>query len=227
MRVHIEPDLQPAPHLLEHLVRAGFGDIVDDDVEVRLRPAAPSLHRWMQLCHHRQGCGRPTNYECPDGAGHCASSQRAVAKLAGDQAAHHPARQIDVTARYPYTGRVRDRRRHGSATGPRFLVSLQLPADPIALDEPYPRLSRDPRPAEAPLLRLDGWTEELVRLAAHEACHVDQHRRGVPRSELDAERRAIAGLEAHRRRPSLPLVTTTPPETAPIRVAKATEGAAR
>lgn len=199
MDLHADPEVQVSRELLERLVRAGFGAVADDDVEVRLRPAGATLRRWIQLCRDPQGCARPTNYEQAGGVGHCAASRSGVAALAGDPTAHRAARAVEVVARYPYTGRVRDRRRHGTATGPRFLVSLQVPADPDDSREGYPRTSRDPRPANAPALRINDWTEDLVRLAAHEARHVDQHRRGVPRSELDAEGWAASRLDAYRR----------------------------
>ena len=41
--------------------------------------------------------------------------------------------------------------------------------------------------------------ERLLALAAHEACHVRQFRDGSRRSEIQAERFALATLEAWRR----------------------------
>lgn len=193
------PCIRVAPERLERLVRAGFGTVAADDVEVRLKPAPATLRRWVQLCRDPHGCGRATNYEQDGRVGHCAVSHKGVTALASDLGAHDPARPVDVVAPYPYTGRVRDRHRRGTVSGRRFLVSLQMPANPQAAG-PYPRTSRDPRRADAPTLRIGDWTEDLVRLAAHEACHVHQHRIGVPRSELDAEQWAAARLHAHRRR---------------------------
>ena len=201
LNVTSSPRIRVEPERLERLVRAGFGTVAADDIEVRLKPAPATLRRWVQLCRDPHGCGRATNYDQAGRVGHCAASHQGVTALASDLGAHDPAHPVDVVAPYPYTGRVRDRHRRGTLSGPRFLVSLQMPADPQAAG-PYPRTSRDPRRADAPTLRIHDWTEDLVRLAAHEACHVHQHRQGVPRSELDAERWAAARLAAHRRAPS-------------------------
>jgi hypothetical protein len=43
------------------------------------------------------------------------------------------------------------------------------------------------------------WKEWLVKLAAHEARHIEQFRNGLSRSEIDCERYAVAKLEAFRR----------------------------
>ena len=219
LNVNSSPRIRVAPERLERLVRAGFETVAADDVEVRLKPAPATLRRWVQLCRDSHGCGRATNYEQAGRVGHCAASHKAVTALASDFGAHDPAHPVDVVAPYPYTGRVRDRYRRGTVSGPRFLVSLQMPADPQAAG-PYPRTARDPRRADAPTLRIHDWTEDLVRLAAHEACHVHQHRIGVPRSELDAERWAAARLDAHRRglaaSPASSSLSQDPPGGSPV-----------
>jgi hypothetical protein len=43
------------------------------------------------------------------------------------------------------------------------------------------------------------WEEWLVKLAAHEARHIDQFRNGLSRSEIDCERFAVAKLAEFRR----------------------------
>ena len=45
-----------------------------------------------------------------------------------------------------------------------------------------------------PFFTCNDWQEWLVKLAAHEARHVEQFRRSITRSELDCERFAVAVL---------------------------------
>ena len=53
---------------------------------------------------------------------------------------------------------------------------------------------RYPRRKTAPWITVGNWRERLVSLGAHEACHVRQFREGTRRSEVEAERWALAVL---------------------------------
>lgn len=197
MEIHIDRDIQVPAEQLTGLIAQGFAGVPTDDVEVLVRASPATLRRWVRLCHNPCVCSQPTDFSSEEARGHTAASR---GKLTGlDASLHGPARPVTVRPRYAYTGRVRDRHRHGTPQGRRFLVTLRLPADPEAAAERYPRLSRDPRRRDTPSLRIESWREEIVRLAAHEARHVHQHRHGAPRSEADAERWAQARLHDHRR----------------------------
>lgn len=50
----------------------------------------------------------------------------------------------------------------------------------------------------APLLTYADWREALVGVAAHEFCHVEQYRDGLPVSEIACERAALTALECWR-----------------------------
>ncbi len=78
----------------------------------------------------------------------------------------------------------------------RYLVVLLLPRLPR--DRGYPRTYRYRGLKTAPAIRVDGWRENLVALAAHEACHIRQFRLGLRRSEVRAERWALGVLERFR-----------------------------
>lgn len=81
--------------------------------------------------------------------------------------------------------------------GVRYLVTIRLPAwrdepDGGVVEFKHRDLSERWRHT------LRGWREQLVGVAAHEAQHVRQYRTGAPRSEADAEDRAISAVRAFR-----------------------------
>jgi hypothetical protein len=74
------------------------------------------------------------------------------------------------------------------------LVTLIVPPDPAAGGDRYPRTHSYHRARSVPPVLLPDWRAELVHLVAHEAAHVDQFRRGLPRSEVACERWAAKRL---------------------------------
>jgi hypothetical protein len=72
------------------------------------------------------------------------------------------------------------------------VVRIGRPAHFPLRDHHYPGLKT------APVYDLETWQEALVLVTAHELRHQEQHRLGRPKSEIDAERWAIARLEAYR-----------------------------
>ena len=51
-----------------------------------------------------------------------------------------------------------------------------------------------------PRYNLNDWREGLVMVAAHEACHIEQFKEGLRRSDLACERFAVRMLERYRAR---------------------------
>lgn len=197
MQIDIDPSIRLPSVLLTKLIEHGLAGVDTDEVEVHVGAAPHTLRRWVRMCRNPVMCSRPVDVSSAGGIhGHSALSPKPLARLASSL--HGPAREAPLQPRYAYSGRVRDRRRHGVTAGDRFLVRLRIPADPTATGDPYPRLSRDPRRRDTPELMIEDWREEIVRLAAHEARHVHQHRHDLPRSEADAERWAAARLEEYR-----------------------------
>lgn len=80
--------------------------------------------------------------------------------------------------------------------GTLYLVELVMPARPSS--DGYPFEWRYPKLKTAPTIVVDDWRERLFSLAAHEAYHVKQFRRGMRRSEVTAERWALKSLERMR-----------------------------
>jgi len=76
--------------------------------------------------------------------------------------------------------------------GIRFVVRLRIPG--TLRNRGYPMTQRYPRRKTAPWITVGNWRERLVSLGAHEACHVRQFREGTRRSEVEAERWALAVL---------------------------------
>ncbi|MEX2621550.1 MAG: hypothetical protein WD250_15140 [Egibacteraceae bacterium] len=196
MQINIDPSLRLSRVLLTTLIEHGLAGVDTDDVEMHVGAAPTTLRRWVRTCRNPAICSRPAEVSVGRTHGHSATSPRPLARL--PSSLHGPAKETTLQPRYAYSGRVRDRRRHGVTSGVRFLVRLCIPADPTAASDPYPRLSRDPRRRDTPELLIEDWREEIVRLAAHEARHVHQHRHDLPRSEADAERWAAARLEGYR-----------------------------
>ena len=79
------------------------------------------------------------------------------------------------------------------ADGGRFLVEIAMPRRPS--EEGFPFTWRYPRMKTAPQLTARDWRERLFAVAAHEAYHVKQFRRGMRRSEVTAERWAARSLD--------------------------------
>lgn len=75
----------------------------------------------------------------------------------------------------------------------KFLVQIAMPVRPSVSGFPY--IWRYPRLKTAPELVAECWQERLLAVAAHEAYHVKQFRRGMRRSEVTAERWAGRALE--------------------------------
>jgi hypothetical protein len=96
--------------------------------------------------------------------------------------------------------------------GVRFVVRLRTPA--TLRNRGYPMTHRYPGRKTAPWITVSTWRERLVSLAAHEACHVRQFRDRTRRSEVEAERWAVAVLGAWRAR-SAPLVEVSHPGPVP------------
>ncbi|MDP9341533.1 MAG: hypothetical protein M3Q23_05375 [Actinomycetota bacterium] len=78
--------------------------------------------------------------------------------------------------------------------GVRFVVRLRIPA--TLRNRGYPMTHRYRGRKTAPWITVSTWRERLVALAAHEACHVRQFREGTRRSEVEAERWALAVLQS-------------------------------
>jgi hypothetical protein len=81
--------------------------------------------------------------------------------------------------------------------GTEYLVRLRLPR--ALRNRDYPKSYRYPRLKTAPWITVGDWRERLLALAAHEACHVQQFRGGLRRSEVQAERWAAGRLVEWRR----------------------------
>lgn len=77
-----------------------------------------------------------------------------------------------------------------------WLVEIVMPARPPA--DGYPLEWRYPRLKTAPVFTAHDWRDQLFAVAAHEAYHVKQFRRGMRRSEVAAERWAHKALERSR-----------------------------
>lgn len=197
--------------LVAGLVAAGFAETAADDVEVHVKAAPVTVTRWVVAC--RAGCDREANYD-PGGAhaGHCARSRPRAQRLAGDPAVHDPPRQQRVGVPYAYHGRAYPELPAVANTAPdtRYLVTLRMPADPPATADTHPRVSRYTRYATAPAVTLANWHEEVIHLAAHEACHTTQFRGHQPRSEIEAETYAHARLARWRATHRAPDVAAAP-----------------
>jgi hypothetical protein len=95
--------------------------------------------------------------------------------------------------------------------GVRYLVRLRLPG--TLRNRAYPKTYRYRGRKTAPWITVVDWREQLLALAAHEACHVRQFRGRLRRSEVEAERWAEATLTAWRQRartPSEPRIAPRP-----------------
>jgi hypothetical protein len=100
--------------------------------------------------------------------------------------------------RESFTGRAHGRRppRLASRRDTQFLVHLRIPG--VLRNRGYPKTYRYPRRRTAPAITVRDWRERFVTLVAHEAFHVHQFRTGLRRSEVTAERWALATLERWR-----------------------------
>lgn len=195
VHVMISDRIRADHDLVAGLVAAGFAETRAGDVEVHVKAAPVTVTRWVVAC--RAGCDREANYD-PGGAhaGHCARSRPRAQRLAGDPTVHDPPRQQRVGVPYAYHGRAYPEvpAVANTAPGTRYLVTLRMPADPPATADTHPRVSRYTRYATAPAVTLANWHEEVIHLAAHEACHTTQFRHHQPRSEIEAETYAHARL---------------------------------
>jgi hypothetical protein len=98
----------------------------------------------------------------------------------------------------------------------RFAVRLRIPA--TLRNRGYPMTHRYPRRKTAPWIIVGDWRERLVALAAHEACHVRQFREGLRRSEVEAERWALAALDRWVRRSAPTAESADAPVAAPAQL---------
>jgi hypothetical protein len=99
------------------------------------------------------------------------------------------------TSAESFTGRAYAEPHHRRLQpGTRYLVRLKIPA--TLRNRAYPKTYRYWNRKTAPWITVGDWQERLVALAAHEACHIRQFRKGLRRSELEAERWAGARTEA-------------------------------
>jgi hypothetical protein len=78
----------------------------------------------------------------------------------------------------------------------RYLVRLKVPS--VLRNRGYPKSYRYPQRKTAPSITARDWRERFIALVAHEAFHVRQFREGLRRSEVAAERWAVAVLEEWR-----------------------------
>jgi len=102
--------------------------------------------------------------------------------------------------RESFTGRAHGRRppRLARRSDTLFFVHLWIPS--LLRNRGYPKSYRYPRRQTAPTITVRDWRERFLALVAHEAFHVHQFRTGLPRSEVTAERWALARLEQWRSR---------------------------
>lgn len=200
-RLVIASRIRPDHTLVADLVTAGFAGMDADDVEVHLKARADEVVRWLVLCAVPEGCLRSVNYVTDGTRGHCARTRRQALQLADDTKRHLAPRRLAVSPSYGYSGRAYPVLPPVARVEPgiTFLVTLKMPADPIATGDSYPRISRYLRYKTAPPVTIADWTEELVHLAAHEARHIHQFRHTLPRSEIDAEKWAHERLAGYRR----------------------------
>jgi hypothetical protein len=85
--------------------------------------------------------------------------------------------------------------------GSEYLVTIRL-----GPPEMFPLVPE--RRKRAPRIQISCWEEALVTVAAHEANHIDQYRRDLPRSEVACER-FDAGVLAHYRAVRAPTALRT------------------
>lgn len=172
---------------IEALVRAGFEGVEASDVEVHVK--ARSKVRRVYEVRMRQGRRSVVRrYARKRDAVAVARRHRGTVE---SKAYRHP-RAAGWSARtydgVPSIAKVRP--------GVRYLVTMNIPADPRPL--PYPVEHSYPGLKTAPRIRFDSWQEELFGMSAHEARHVEQFRHGLKRSEIDAERYALERIECRR-----------------------------
>lgn len=121
---------------------------------------------------------------------------RALVELARGSKEHGHVALSVKNSKYAYRGRAYghmpsiSNRRSGSR---RFLVVVAIGAP-----EMFPRAGKYPGIKSAPVYDMRTWQEALVAVAAHELMHCQQYTLGLPRSEIEAEKAAVRGIEAHR-----------------------------
>lgn len=199
---------------IERLVRLGLAGVSGAPVEVHVRARHPRV-RWVvyaaarastghvcalrQLSAVQRGRDVAAGIPVPAVAGPLLTGWATRrSDLVGELDAHAPfawERRV-AWARDTVGGRtfsVAPGDRRGVlrlARGARFLVTLQIP---VRLD----RASAYPRSIvykKTVPVSVASWQEELLHVAAHEARHVWQHLNHKPRSEVDAERWALAAV---------------------------------
>ena len=212
MLVDIAPTL-PTGHqeLVRELVAVGFAGVDHHDVEVHVRSRPPRV-RWVvryQVPLDRLTPEARRRWLAAHPGATCAAATRAyrrrldataaAADLGGAvcrQVDERLAERMSACAYYslPSIARV--------APGVVYLVTMRLPRRPEALPYPFELQYRRrgvPMPT-APVVQVRTWLEELVHLAAHEARHVAQYRKRLPKSEVDAERWAAGVVATYRGR---------------------------
>lgn len=186
MRITLSKQIVPDLHAeIRRLVRLGFEEVNWLDVEVHVKGRPPTV-TWRALCLGH--CPRINWTPEEGGRGHEATRRTNLLGMMGDRR-HAPITRVEnahsgMAGRafgwVPYEARV--------AKGTRWLVTLKIPHDP--------RLGTYPRTwtykKQAGPMTYETWQERLVHVAAHEARHILQFKRGEPRSEVVAEEWARA-----------------------------------
>lgn len=209
-----------ADHLrrdIDRLVRRGLTGLGDAAVEVHVRARHPRV-RWViyavararaghrcalrDLSSAERGRDRAAGIPVPEVAGPLLTGWATRrADLVGELDAHAP---LAWERRVAWVRDTVGGRTFRVGPGERgvlrltgdagFLITLQVPVRPDRAG-PYPRSIAYKKTVP---VTVGSWQEELLHVAAHEACHVWQHVNHLPRSEVDAERWAIAVVaEAH------------------------------
>jgi hypothetical protein len=191
---------------VRELIEVGFEGVEDHDVEVHVHSRAPRV-RWTvhyrvpldQLAPDVRQRWADAHPEATSAAATRAYRRRRDALAAARPLGCHVLRHVDerlaermsACAYYslPPIAHVR--------AGTRYLVTMRLPQRLDALA--YPQQLQYRRAgvvmATAPVVQVRSWLEELVHLAAHEARHVDQFRKELPKSEVDAEHWAADAVD--------------------------------
>lgn len=177
---------------------ADLGHQVHEAVEIHVKARRPRV-TWRAVCE-TPGC-YPPNWAGPLGAYHWFTTRKDLELLTG-RGRHGPAERVVSPA--GFTGRAYSGipRIANVSPGARYLVTLHMPDDPKHTG-PYPAVRKYPGLKTAPPISVDCWREELFAVAAHEAHHIWQFVTKSRVSEVEAEKAAIAALDAWRRPLSL------------------------
>jgi len=176
---------------LRALVAAGFDGVGGDGVAVHVKARGRRVV-WFVGCDRRR-CRRPV-VALSGRRGHLLR-RRLDAERIGGRGHGEPVRLAQPLQR-GMSGRAYDGVPSISSApaGTRHLVTLIVPPDPADDGGRYPHLHSYHRARSVEPVLLREWRAEFLHLVAHEAAHVDQFRRGLPRSEVACERWAAERL---------------------------------